>query len=175
MIAAYIQGAVVGATLTVDSATLTALGNAWVDITAVSPQPVAGWTAVEADGTWTFAAPTPTLAQQAATALSAALAAGIAITSTSLPAVNATYALDAVSTAQIFQIGTYAHSFGVFPNGGTTLAYPDSAGVPMTFTLAVFVAFLQAVAPLVDAIQTQAGIMANGGTASWPSQTATIL
>lgn len=43
------------------------------DISAVSPEPQPGWSAVETAGAWTFAAPAappgPTLAQQAQTAL----------------------------------------------------------------------------------------------------------
>ncbi|WP_185752780.1 tail fiber assembly protein [Pseudomonas fluorescens] len=31
----------------------------WVDVTEVVSAPVAGWTAVEADGAWSFAAPVP--------------------------------------------------------------------------------------------------------------------
>lgn len=102
------------------------------------------------------------------------IAAGIAITSTGTPALNATYALDPTSTAQIYQIGVYANQFGVFPSGNATQAYPDKDGVPHTFTIAEFVAFLRAVAPLVSALETQAGIMAQGGTPTWPAQTATI-
>jgi hypothetical protein len=31
----------------------------WVDVSSVSTSPAEGWTAVEADGIWTFAAPVP--------------------------------------------------------------------------------------------------------------------
>jgi hypothetical protein len=31
----------------------------WVDVTDTTPGPVVGWTAVEADGAWSFAAPIP--------------------------------------------------------------------------------------------------------------------
>jgi hypothetical protein len=102
------------------------------------------------------------------------LAAGIALTSTGTPALNATYALDDVSTGQIFQIGLYANQFAVFPSGGTTQPYPDIGGVPHSFGIAAFVAFLRAVAPLVSALQTQTAVLAHGGTPSWPTQTATI-
>jgi hypothetical protein len=148
----------------------------WVDVTGISPQPEPGDLATENNGTWTFTTPTPPEAPPptAQQLLAEKLAAGITLTSTGTPALNATYALDDVSTAQIFQIGLYANQFGVFPSGGTTQAYPDIAGTPHDFGIAAFIAFLRAVAPLVSALETQAGVMAQGGTPSWPPQTATI-
>jgi hypothetical protein len=151
----------------------------WVDVTGIVPSPQEGWTAVEAAGKWTFAEPPappgPTPPQAAAAALSIALAKGIAITSASMPTINGTYALDAVSTGKIFQIGVYANQFGVFPSGGATQEYPDLASGLHTFSVQVFVAFLRAVAPMVAALEAQASIMAQGGTPTWPSQAATIV
>jgi len=120
------------------------------------------------------AAPAPTLAQQSATMLATKMIAGIVLTSTSTPALNGTYALDDVSQGQIYQIGLYANQFGVFPSGGSTLEYPDASGTPHNFTVVEFVAFLKAVSALVSALTTQSGIMAHGGTPSWPSQSVTI-
>jgi hypothetical protein len=120
------------------------------------------------------APPAPTLAQQAAAALATNTAAGIVLTSTGTPALNGTYALDAVSQAQVFQIGLYANQFGAFPSGAGTQAYPDAGAVPHTFGVTAFVAFLKAVAALVSAQNTQAAIMAQGGSPSWPSNLATI-
>jgi hypothetical protein len=131
--------------------------------------------AVDDTGTLIAYTPPPPLPVQAATLLAQNLALGIAVTSGSLPVINATYALDAVSTAQVFQIGTFANSFGVFPSGGTVQPYPDILGAPHTFSVPVFVAFLRAVAGLVSALQTQAGIMSNGGTPAWPSQVVDII
>jgi hypothetical protein len=102
------------------------------------------------------------------------LANGLVLTSTGTPALNGTYALDETSAGQIYQIGLYASQIGTFPSGGTTQAYPDITGVPHTFTIAEFVAFLQAVAVLISAMNNQAAIMAHGGTPVWPAQTATI-
>lgn len=115
--------------------------------------------------------PLPQLAQLT---LNDYLAQGIAITSLSLPAVNATYALDSTSTGQVFQIGTFANSFGIFPNGTTSLAYPDINSGMHVFTVPVFVSFLLAVASLVSMLQTQTGIMSQGGTPSWPAMSKTI-
>ncbi len=118
--------------------------------------------------------PPPTHAEQSADLLAAKLASGIAITSVSLPAVNGTYALDSVSVSQIYQIGLYASQFGTFPSGDMTQSYPDIASAQHVFSVPVFIAFLRAVAPLVSTLETQAGVMAQGGTPTWPAQTATI-
>lgn len=143
----------------------------WRDVTAISPPPQFGWTY---DGA-TYAAPvvsTPT--PSAAEVLAEKLALGIAITSTGNPSLNATYALDDVSTTQISQLGIYANAFSTFP-GGATQAYPDINGTPHTFTVAQFVAFLRAVAPLVSAMEMQASIQAHGGSPTWPAQSANIV
>jgi hypothetical protein len=148
-------------------------GLFWVDVTGVAPTPEPGWTATEAGGGWSFAAPVipPPSPPTADEVLATRIAAGISITGNA--GLVATYALDPVSTAEIFQLGLYASQFDSFP-GGATQAYPDATGIPHTFTVAQFVAFLRAVAPLVSALTTQASIMAHGGTAVWPQQTANI-
>lgn len=107
--------------------------------------------------------------------LSNRITAGITISSSSLSSVNGTYALDSVSTAQIFQIGLFASQFAIFPNGSTTQMYPDLTGQPHSFTVAIFIAFLRAVAPLVSSLETQAGIMGQGGTPTWPNQIISIV
>ncbi len=116
----------------------------------------------------------PTSEQQAATLLAAKIASGIALTSASTPALNATYALNSVSIVQIFQIGMYANQFGMFPSGGATQAYPDATRVPHSFTVVQFLAFLHAVAPLISALETQAGVMTAGGAPAWPNQSVQI-
>lgn len=105
--------------------------------------------------------------------LNAKLAKGIVLTCTGTPAVSGAYALDEVSIRQIYDLGLFASQFGAFP-GGVTQAYPDIGGVPHVFTVAQFVAFLRAVAPLISAMNIQAAILAHGGAPSWPPQTAVI-
>lgn len=121
---------------------------------------------------WVDIAP-PTPAQLAATALADHLAAGIALTCTGNSALDATYALDEVSAAQIYQLGLFASQFATFP-GGPAQPYPDATGVPHVFDVAQFVAFLRVVAPLVSALNTQAQVMAHGGQPVWPAQSAVI-
>ena len=91
-----------------------------------------------ADEIAAFEASDAAAATPAATApilLGQALGAGLAITSTATPALNATYALDQASQDQLYQIASYAQNFGVFPNGQSTMAYNDISGVPHTFTI----------------------------------------
>lgn len=110
----------------------------------------------------------------AASTLAPKLAAGIALTCTGNSSLNATYALDSASTAQIFQIGLYAAQFSVFPSGNSTQSYPDMSGNQHVFDVTQFVAFLRAVAPLVSNLETQAALASQGGTPTWPVQSATI-
>ena len=129
-------------------------------------------------GVATYVPPPPpviSLDQQATDRLNSLLALGITITSDSTPdAINAAYALDPASTAQIFQIGLFAAQFGVFPSGGNEIAYPDVNSDMHPFSVEQFVAFLRAVAPLVSKLTMQAGAMRAGGTPIWPDRTATI-
>lgn len=115
------------------------------------------------------------LPQQAQLVLASYVAQGITVTSSGLPALDGTYALDSVSTAQIFQIGTFANSFGIFPNGGPNQPYPDISSAVHVFNVPTFVSFLLAVASLMSDLQTQTGIMSAGGTPAWPPMTATIV
>ncbi len=129
--------------------------------------------AIDSGALVTYTAP-PSLPTQAQTLLAQKIAAGIAITSTSVPAVNGTYALDQVSTNQIYQIGSFAKTFNIFPSGATTLEYPDISSNFHAFNVAVFIEFLLAVAALVAGLNTQASIMAQGGTPEWPSLSAAL-
>jgi hypothetical protein len=170
---------------------------AYFDSTVPAPSPVLGWYDTEAQPHINLVAVTPAqwaarttgfyaisqgrlipyvapAGNPSAVALANAIAAGIAITSTATPSLNGTYALDSVSTAQIYQIGLYASQFGVFPSGNSTFVYPDGTGTPHVFAVTDFINFLHAVAALVTDLNTQAQIMLNGGTPTWPVQTATI-
>lgn len=132
-----------------------------------------GWSAYQkflSDG-GTVAAADPPLPNQI---LTTTLAAGISITSTGNQLLNGTYALDQTSQAQLFQIGSFAKTFGFFPSGAGTQDYPDITGTPHTFTPTQFVNLLLACAAFVSAAQTTAAILTAGGAANWPSASATI-
>jgi hypothetical protein len=103
------------------------------------------------------AAPTP--AQLANTALGA----GLAITSTSTPALNGTYAIDNASQGKIAAISVYILTNAKFPGGVASYPLVDMSGTPHTFpTTASFQAFATAVADYVAALD--AIIATNSGT-----------
>ncbi|HXA23633.1 MAG TPA: hypothetical protein VNW90_15185 [Acetobacteraceae bacterium] len=102
------------------------------------------------------------------------IAAGIAITSTGTPALNATYALDPTTMEQIGSVARdNAASLGL-PGGLPTFVYPDASGTPHTFTGSQIDAVYRAMRDLIFVLTTQAGVMAHGGSPVWPSQTAVI-
>jgi len=113
--------------------------------------------------------PDPVALSQAALAVRIAL--GIEITSDSTPAVNGTYALDSVSTGQIFQIGVITKQFGTFPSGSFTQMYPDISGTLHEFPTTVFISFFLVVAAYTSALNVQQVVMAQGGSPAWPAST----
>jgi len=145
-------------------------GMTAVDVTSISPQPQAGWTATEANGVWTFAAPvapTPTNAQAAA----ALIAQGVTITSTSTPTLNGVYACDPSAQANIDSTMISILANGVFVNGGTTLAWLDLSGSPHVFpSVTEFKGFATAIGEIVAQVDEYAG----GVLSSPPSMSVTI-
>jgi hypothetical protein len=139
-------------------------------IDQLSPVPQMGWAAAEAGGVWSFtapAAPAPTLAEQAATALTA----GITITSTSNPALNGTYACDPNAQARIQAISLYGVVNSAFPGGGSTYPWLDTSGTPHTFpNVAAFQGFATAVANYVAALD----FVLAGVSSTLPSSSVTI-
>ncbi|MGH6976700.1 MAG: hypothetical protein ACREED_06715 [Stellaceae bacterium] len=100
----------------------------------------------------------------------AALAAGIAITSTGTPSLNGTYALDPQTRSNITAEQVYIATKGTFTNGLATKPWPDKSGALHTFqTTAEFTAFAVAVAQYVDALNTALLTAQQGGNPSWPS------
>jgi hypothetical protein len=106
--------------------------------------------------------------------LATKFAAGIAITSTGTPALNATYALDQTTLDQIGAVARDVAGGLGLPGGGASFSYPDIAGVPRSFTAANVQALYRAMRDLVFALDTQAAIANAGGVPAWPAQTATI-
>jgi hypothetical protein len=140
------------------------------DISAVTPPPQVGWGATQAGGVWTFtappAAPAPTLTQQA----TALLATGCAIVSTATPALNATYACDAESRADILSEMVSILAVGAFTNGSASLAWPDVTGAQHTFTVAQFKALATSLGGFVGTLKP----LAAGATGALPAQPVTI-
>jgi hypothetical protein len=143
----------------------------WVDVSSVSPPPNVGWTATETAGVWTFTAPAgpapPTLAEQAV----AAIDAGLAVTSTSTPALNGTYGVDPTAQGRIASVSTYILVNGRFPGGVTAYPWLDVTGAAHVFpTTAAFQAFATALADYVAALD----MIAATGSGSLPVAAVTI-
>lgn len=107
--------------------------------------------------------------------LSAKIAAGLAITSATYPALDGTYAIDPATQSKIQAVSLYIEVNGKFPAGYTAFPWEDVSGLTHTFpTTAEFLAFASAEADYVTRINLQSQVEAAGGTPSWPSASATI-
>jgi len=95
---------------------------------------------------------------------------GITITSTSTPALNGTYRVDARSQNQITSIYVGIKGGDGLPGNGGAFSYLDAAGMPHSFTADQFVAFAKAVRDYVYALN----IASMQSSPVWPSATVTI-
>jgi hypothetical protein len=117
----------------------------------------------------------PTLAQQAGAKAAAAIAGGIAITSTSSPALNGTYVIDQTAQEEIVAISLYIQENNIFPEGLTSLVWLDFSQLPHVFTsTTTFQAFAKAVADYVTGVDLAVMSMSSGGNPTWPQAAATI-
>ncbi|WDD94657.1 hypothetical protein Bsp3421_004791 [Burkholderia sp. FERM BP-3421] len=116
----------------------------------------------------------PTTAEVAAQELllsaQSMFSAGIAISSTSTPALNGTYACDQLSQMDIIAIETSINAGKGFPGGATTFNYPDVSGVMHAFSEANFTNFAAAVRNYVYALKS----VIAGVSTTLPSSTAEI-
>lgn len=112
--------------------------------------------------------------QTANTTLNNALNAGIAIVSTATPALNGTYGVD--SASQQFISGTAAGiaARNRVPGGGATFGYGDITGAPHNFAASDFLNFADAVEDYIYAIYAAARTIQAGGSATFPTASATI-
>jgi hypothetical protein len=88
---------------------------------------------------------------------------------------NAVYGLDQTTMDQIGSVARDAASGLGLPGDGDTFTYPDLAGVPHVFGEPTCIGIYKAMRDLLLKLNTQAAIMTNLGTPSWPVQTATIV
>lgn len=114
-------------------------------------------------GTWS--AYTPPVAPAALA--SAAFAAGLAIVSTSTPALNGTYAIDQLSQMDIIAIETSLNAGKGFPGGSATFSYADMSGTFHSFTAGSFTDFAAAVRDYVYALKSAIA----GASTTLPSST----
>lgn len=141
------------------------------DLSAVTPAPKIGWNAAETGGAWSYQAPAPppapTLAQQA----QAALAEGLAITSTGTPSLNGVYAVDSATQGRITGTMLFVQVNGKFPGSSVTMTWALANGSVVTFPgTAEFQAFASAVATYVADLDE----IALTGAGTLPAATATI-
>lgn len=102
--------------------------------------------------------------------ISNAFASGLQITSTSTPALNGAYAVDALSQADIVAIETSINAGKGFPGGTPTFNYPDISGKMREFSQTQFTAFASAIRDYVYALKSVSG----GASQNFPENTATI-
>jgi hypothetical protein len=130
--------------------------------------PEQGWTF---NGT-SFAAPVvtppppPTLQQQAM----ALLAGPVNVACASVPALNGSYPLDAVSQAQITGIASAISAGLGLPSGAATFNWPDAFGAPHAWPAPQFTAFAKGVMQFLYA----AAQVAQGHSTTLPSATLTL-
>lgn len=118
-----------------------------------------------------YVAPTPSPQAQYA----AAIALGLAVTSASTPALNATYAIDVNSQSDIAAEAQFISTYAEFTNGQQTFSWLDATNTPHTFpSTALFMAFAKAAAVYVSACKQVLATLIGGGTATWPSNAAAI-
>jgi len=118
--------------------------------------------------------PPPTPQQATDKELTTRKANGIAITCTTDSTIDATYALDDKTLAEIGSVARDVSSGLGFPLGLPTFSYPDINSQLHTFSETIFVDLYKSMRDLVSDLTTQAGVMAQGGTPVWPEQSATI-
>lgn len=119
-----------------------------------------------ANGVWSaYTAPvTP------AAIATAAFGAGLAIVSTSTPALNGTYAVSQLNQMDIIAIETSLNAGKGFPGGATAFNYADMSGTMHAFTAANFSDFAAAIRDYVYALNS----VVAGASTTIPASTTTI-
>lgn len=114
-------------------------------------------------------APAPSAAEVIQQNYASAIAAGLAVTSASTPALNATYGVNATAQANVTAIVTgIAVGLGL-PGGGTSFVYLDATGAPHTITQAQFTSLAAAIRGYVYGLDLYAA-----GQGALPTPSATI-
>jgi hypothetical protein len=104
---------------------------------------------------------------------SAALSAGLQITSTSTPSLNGTYGLDQSAQNNVNATVTYILLNGTFPGGGTTMPWVDQNNEPHLWpNVTMFKSFATAYADFVAAVSLYQ--LSNGAAGAIPSNQVTI-
>lgn len=128
---------------------------------------------------WQAAQAAQVAAKATLTIVANVLGSGVQITSTSASALNGTYAVDPATQPLITSEAVYIQATGAagsakFTNGQTTKGWPDLSGTLHTFTTAQFIAFAEAVAQYIDAVNVAQQNALAGGAWVAPSSALTI-
>ncbi len=113
-------------------------------------------------------------AKQVPAVLAQKRAAGIAISSTGTPALNATYPLDLETLMEIAAIEASLARGDGLPLGLATVTFHDINNAPVTFTQAQFVSWAIKIRDYFAGLKQSARAMAAGQPPNWPSASATI-
>lgn len=93
-------------------------------------------------------------AQAVAAAAQQALAQGVPVTSTGMPSLSGTYALDATSQSNVQAVALYIEVNAKFPGGAATLPWADASGAIHVFaSTAEYLSFASALASYVAEIE----------------------
>jgi hypothetical protein len=104
----------------------------------------------------------------------AALAAGLALTSASAASLNGVYNVQDTDIAGINAQAQYVSMYGEFTSG-SSLQWPDSTGTLHTFsTTALFLAFAKAAVQYSAGCRTAYAVLLSGKSATFPSNAAAI-
>jgi len=118
-----------------------------------------------------YVAPTLTVNQQYALALSN----GLNVSSASDSTLNGNYPVSSTDQANVSSEAQYINIFQEFTTGGASITWADSQGTLHTFkTTATFMAFAKAVAQYVSGCKQTALLLQDGQVASFPANTVNI-
>jgi len=96
---------------------------------------------------------------------------GLAVTSTSTPALNGTYVCSGLALSAIqAEMDSLTRNSGTFVDGTTTVSWPDKTGAAHSFTVAQFGSLINAV----NLFVVQCYMYAAGLSATQPPTSATI-
>ncbi len=101
-------------------------------------------------------------------------ATGVQVTSTANPALNGTYAIDAVAQAQLSALSTGIAAGKPLPGGGTTFNYPDMSRAMHAFSAADFLNFATAIEGFLYSFEQNLMALLNGQNAPLPAPSLTI-
>jgi hypothetical protein len=104
----------------------------------------------------------------------AAINGGLTVTSTSTASLNGTYAVDLQAQSNFAAIATSIAANQGLPNGASTITWYDISGAGHAFTAAQLLTLADAVRNYVYTLDYTQKTLQSGGSATWPTASATI-